>query len=270
MAQFSKVSENQITEAIVKEFSEEFLKALKTEVIIVGGGPSGLVAARELSKDGLKVLVIEANNYLGGGFWIGGYLMNPITVREPAQEVLDEIGVPYKKVADGLFVAKGPHACSKLIAAACDAGAKILNMTKFDDVVLREKNRVSGVVINWMPVSALPRQISCVDPVSIEANLVIDATGHDASVASALAKRNHMKLAGCGAMWVEKSEDLIVEYTREVHLGLIACGMSVSTIFGIPRMGPTFGSMLLSGKKAARVAKDLLTKQQLGVEFANS
>jgi thiamine thiazole synthase len=258
MAQFSKISENQITETIVREFLDDMVSHLKSEVIIVGGGPSGLVAAKDLAKSGIRVLVIEANNYLGGGFWIGGYLMNTVTFREPAQEILDEIGVPYKKVQEGLYSASGPHACSKLIAATCDAGAKVLNMTKFDDVVLREKNRVSGVVINWTAVSSLPRAITCVDPVAIEANLIIDASGHDAVVASSLAKRGHMKLGGMDAMWVEKSEDLVVEYTREAHLGLIVCGMSVATVYGLPRMGPTFGGMLLSGQKAAKLAKDLL------------
>ncbi len=261
MKKFAKVGESEITSAIVKDFTEKMLANVKTDCIIVGAGPSGLIAARELAKKGFKVLIIEANNYLGGGFWLGGYFMNGLTVREPANEVFDEIGVPYKKMQEGLYLANGPHACAKLIAASLDAGAEIINMTKFDDVVLRENNRVSGIVINWSPVSALPRQISCVDPVAIESKLVIDATGHDACVASSLAKRNILKIKGMGAMWVEESEDILVEKTGLVHPGLIIAGMAVSTVFGLPRMGPTFGGMLLSGKKAAEVAEKLLSKK---------
>lgn len=266
MRKFTRVSESQVTSAIVKDFCEEFLNNVKTDVTIVGAGPSGLMAARELAKRGLRALIIEANNYLGGGFWVGGYLMNGVTVREPANKILDEIGIPCKKVDEGLYLANGPHACSKLIAAACDEGVKILNMTKFDDVVLREENRVAGVVVNWTPVSALPRAITCVDPVAIESRLVIDATGHDAVVANSLAKRNLLHIEGFGGMWVEKSEDMVVEKTGLVHPGLIVTGMAVATVFGIPRMGPTFGGMLFSGEKAAQEAIKLLVGEKTGVD----
>ena len=183
--------------------------------------------------------------------------MNSFTFRAPAQTILDELTIPYKEVEEGLFTVLGPHACSKLIASACDAGARILNMTKFDDVVYRN-NRVEGVVINWTPVSALPRQITCVDPVSLETKVVIDATGHDAVVCRSLEGRKMLDLAGFGPMDIVSSEDALVEKTGEIFPGLVVSGMAVSTAYGIPRMGPTFGGMLFSGRKAAQEAKKIL------------
>jgi thiazole biosynthesis enzyme len=257
MAIFSKISEKDVTKAIVSEFADEFLEYVESDVIIVGAGPSGLVAAKKLAENGVKVLLIESNNYLGGGFWIGGYLMNKLTVREPGQKVFDDIGVPYKEVQDGLYVADGPHACSKLIGAAMDAGAKVINMTKFDDVVVR-KDRVGGVVINWTPVSALPRSITCVDPVALESKIVVDATGHDAVVVKSLEQRGLVEIAGFEGMWVEKSEDAVVENTSEVYPGVFVTGMAVATTYGSTRMGPTFGGMLLSGEKVAELIIDRL------------
>ena len=255
---FSSVSEKDVTRAIVEEFSKEFSSHVENDCIIVGAGPSGLMAGRELAKRGYKVLIVERNNYLGGGFWIGGYLMNKITIRKPAQAILEELGIPFQKFSEGLYVADGPHACSKLIASACDAGVKFANMTVFEDVVFRENGRVAGVVINWTPVQSLPRQITCVDPVALESKVVIDATGHDAVVVNKLQERDVIQIKGFGAMWVEKSKDMIVEYTGEVHPGLLVCGMAVSTTYGLPRMGPTFGGMLLSGKKVAEVAEKII------------
>jgi len=258
MEKFSPVGEKDITRAIVAEFAKQFEEYVESDCIIVGAGPSGLMAGRSLARAGKKVLIVERNNYLGGGFWIGGYLMNKVTIRKPGDRVLDELGIPYKAVGNGLLVADGPHACSKLIASTCDAGVKFANMTVFDDLVLREDSRVAGVVINWTPVSALPREITCVDPVAIESRIVIDATGHDAQVVKKLEERGLIKTKGFGAMWVERSEDLIIEHTGEVHPGLIVTGMAVSTTYGLPRMGPTFGAMLLSGEIAAKVALDKL------------
>jgi len=261
MAQiFSKVSEKDVTSAIMTGFAKDFEKFVESDVIIVGAGPAGLMAGKEVASKGKKVVIIERNNYLGGGFWIGGYLMNKITVRHPGEEVLEELGIPYEKAAEGLFLSDGPHACSRLIAAACDAGVKILNMTTLEDVVLREENAVGGVVINWTPIQSLPHQITCVDPVALESQIVIDATGHDANVIRKMEERGLLKPKGFGAMWIEKSEDMVVEYTGEIHPGLIVTGMAVSTFFGLPRMGPTFGAMLLSGKKAGEIAIKKLEK----------
>jgi thiamine thiazole synthase len=260
---FKSITESEITKAIVSNFAEDMKRFAKTDVIVVGGGPSGLMAAREIAKQNINVLVIERNNYLGGGFWIGGYLMNTITIRAPGQDILNELNIPYNEFKTNLYTTCGPHACSKLIASTCDTGVKILNMTSFDDVILKD-NRVSGVVVNWTPVSSLPRQITCVDPIALESKLIIDATGHDAVVVKKLEERGVInKLPGHGSMWVEKSEDLVVEKTGVVHPGLVVVGMAVSTTYGLPRMGPTFGAMLYSGKKGGSIALNHLSEPEL-------
>ena len=251
---FAHADEKDVTRALVREFAAQFDELIESDVVIAGAGPSGLICGKLLAEQGFKTLIVERNNYLGGGFWIGGYLMNKVTVRAPANKVLDELGVPCSEASRDLYVADGPHACSKLIAAACDAGVKFANMTIFDDVVLREGNRVAGAVVNWTPVTALPREITCVDPIALESRLVIDATGHDACVVKKMEERGLIKTVGFGGMWVERSEDLLVEHTGKVLPGLIVCGMAVSTVYGLPRMGPTFGGMLLSGQRAAKAA----------------
>ena len=252
---FTDVREVEITRAIADEFHSVLIDRAESDVIIIGAGPAGLTASRELSNMGFKVLVIEQNNYLGGGYWLGGYMMNPVTVREPAQKIWDELGIPYKKVRDGLYLTPGPHAVSKLIAGACDAGVKFLNLTKFDDLVLKN-GRVAGIVVNWMPVSALPRNITCVDPVAFESKVIIDASGHDSVAVKRLVDRGLVEWKGMNPMYVNEGEEHVVEKTGEVYPGLIVAGMSVTETHGLARMGPTFGSMLYSGKKAAEIAAE--------------
>ncbi|MBI3640074.1 MAG: thiazole biosynthesis protein [Thaumarchaeota archaeon] len=249
---FADVKEMEITRAIANEFHSVLIDRADSDVIIIGAGPAGLTASKELATMGFRVLVIEQNNYLGGGYWLGGYMMNPVTVRAPAQKIWDELGIPYKKVSEGLYLTPGPHAVSKLIAAACDAGVKFLNLTKFDDLVLKN-GRVRGVVVNWMPVSALPRNITCVDPIALESKMVIDASGHDSVAVKRLVDRKLVEWKGMDPMWVDDGENRVVHKTGEVFPGLVVAGMSVTETYGIPRMGPTYGSMLLSGKKAAEV-----------------
>ncbi|MBE0415351.1 MAG: thiazole biosynthesis protein [Dehalococcoidia bacterium] len=262
MAIFHPVAEKDVTRAIVRSFLRQFEEYTESDVIIVGGGPSGLMAGRGLAQQGIKVLIVERNNYLGGGFWIGGYFMNKLTIRAPAQEVLDELGVPHEKAGEGLYVADAPHACSRLIASACDEGVKFLSLTILEDVILREDNRMAGIVVNWSPITHLPKEIAALDPVPLEAKIVIDATGHDASVVKKLEQRGLIKTKGEGALWIEGSEDAVVERTGEVYPGLIVTGMAVATVHGLPRMGPTFGAMLLSGKRAAENAIQIMQKEE--------
>jgi sulfide-dependent adenosine diphosphate thiazole synthase len=257
---FAKVQETTITRAIFQQFFEHLNAATESDVLIAGAGPAGLVAGRDLAKAGYKVTIVERNNYLGGGMWIGGYLMNKATMRAPANLMLEEYGIPYIEHSKDLFVADTPYFASRLILGACEAGVRFLNMTAIEDVVVKH-GRLDGLVINWMPVQMLPKMITCLDPVVLQSQIVIDATGHDAAAIRHLSKRKLIEAKGMGPLWVEASEDAIVEQTGEIFPGLIAAGMAVSETLGLPRMGPTFGAMLLSGRKAAEVAiKFLQTK----------
>jgi len=277
---FSPAGEKEITRAIVESYMRQFNEYVESDVIIVGSGPSGLQAAKVLGDAGVKVLVLERNNYLGGGFWLGGFLMNKLTARSPAQKIWDEQGVPYEEwpAVPGLYVADAPHCCSAAIKAACDAGAVFQNMTEFQDLVIRENGAVRGAVINWTPVTSMPRELTCVDPIAIESKILVDATGHQAEPVTKLHERGYIQVPGFArlgirtyaeaqasntfaghdspahdSMWVEKSEDAIVEHTGKIHDGLYVCGMAVATTFGLPRMGPTYGGMLLSGRRVAEL-----------------
>ncbi|MGC8890966.1 MAG: FAD-dependent oxidoreductase, partial [bacterium] len=75
---FANVTEADITKAIARSYLKQLEEYAQCDVVIVGAGPSGLMAGAELSRLGLKILIVERNNYLGGGFWIGGYLMNKV------------------------------------------------------------------------------------------------------------------------------------------------------------------------------------------------
>src|SRR5438034_5914557 len=113
---FGESSEAEVTRAILAGFTRDLGEYASTEVIIVGGGPSGLVAARELALNGVKNVVIERNNYIGGGFWIGGYLMDTVILRAPAQKYPDDIGSRYKKYSENRHGTPGPPPRSKPIA----------------------------------------------------------------------------------------------------------------------------------------------------------
>ena len=133
----NSITEKKVSEAIITTFLKELRDSVDCDCIICGGGPSGLMCARDLALNKVKVLLVEKNNYLGGGFWIGGYLMNKVVIEESAREILRELRIPFKKYQEGIYVADSVCACSSLIREACRAGAKILNMTFIEDIVLK-------------------------------------------------------------------------------------------------------------------------------------
>ena len=258
------LQERDITRQIAREYYKEFDQLIESDVIIVGAGPSGLLCAHDLATMGFRTLVVEQSLALGGGFWHGGYLMNKATICAPANEILEEIGVPCKKVkeCEGMFIVDPPHATGALVAAAYRAGAKVLNLTKVVDLILRRDGALEGVVVNNTTAEMAGHDIIHVDPIALESKVVVDATGHDAIVVDLLHKRNrHKAVPGNGAMWVSRSEEDVMDGTGEVYPNCFVIGLAVSAVHGTPRMGPAFGSMLLSGRYGAELIKKKLKQE---------
>jgi len=250
------LDERKITHAIVKTYMEELLNYIDTDVVIAGSGPSGMVAAYYIAKSGFKVAIFERKLSIGGGMWGGGMMFNTIVVQEAGREILHEFQIPHKEYSDGYFVADAVLATTILASKAILAGAKIFNGIFVEDVVLKE-GRVSGAVINWSAVDVAGLHV---DPLTVYSRFLIDATGHDAEVVRVLQEKSKARLKtpsgrmeGERSMWAEKGESFVAANTREVFPGLIVSGMAANATFGGARMGPIFGGMLLSGKKAADI-----------------
>ncbi|MBN1586643.1 MAG: thiazole biosynthesis protein [Candidatus Omnitrophica bacterium] len=254
-----RVNEIQISRAILQGYHEKMLSHLESDVAIVGAGPAGLIAAFCLARQGFKVTVLEKRLSAGGGIWGGGMGMNELVVEDEALDIVDELGIRHRSASEGLHLLDACELASGLCFSALRAGATLLNLTTVEDVCIKS-GRVAGVVANRSLVAeALP-----VDPLTFASRAVLDTTGHEAVVVGTLLKRALCKAGSPtgqlaeGPMNAKEAEKFVVEKVQAVYPGLWVAGMSVCAVFGGPRMGPIFGGMLLSGKRAAeKIAADL-------------
>ena len=228
-------------------------------MVIVGAGPSGMAAAYYLAKAGLKTVVFERRLSFGGGIGGGAMLFHKIIIESPADEILGEMGIKLIKVEEGVYIVDTAEFMAKLAASTISAGAKIIHGITVDDVIFRENPlRVAGVAVEWTATQMAGLHV---DPIFISAKAVVDATGHDAEVISVASRKIPelgITIPGEKSAYSEVAEKLTVENTGMVALGLYATGMTVTEVKGLPRMGPTFGAMVLSRKKVAEdIIRDL-------------
>ncbi len=258
------LDEKVITKAIFESYTQKFLEFVQTDVAIVGAGPAGLTCAYYLAKRGAKVAVFERKMSLGGGIWGGGAMFNQIVVQEEALPILDELEVRYRPYREkGYYVMNSLEFACALGLKAIRAGAEVFNLWSAIDVKVKgEDERVSGLVISWTPVEMAGLHV---DPITVESKFVVDGTGHDAEIANVVVKKLKKKLStptgdvpGERPMWAELGEKATEEFTGEVYPGLFVIGMAAVACYGKHRMGPIFGGMLLSGKKAAQLIAERL------------
>ncbi len=245
-------SEKNITKIIIREAAKEWEKLVETDVVVVGAGPAGLTAAHYLADFDFDVVVFERRLSFGGGIGGGGMLFHKIVIEEQAKEIVEEFGIKTKEVESGLYVVDAAEMLAKLSSGAIDNGARVILGVTVDDVIFRESPlRISGVLIQWTAVQIAGLHV---DPLMIESKAVVDATGHDAEIVSVASRKIpelEIFVHGEKSAYSEMSERLVVEKTGKVAEGLYVAGMAVSAVYGLPRMGPIFGGMLLSGRKVA-------------------
>jgi len=243
-----------ISRAIIERYTEKLMDCLDLDVAVAGAGPSGLVAAYYLAKAGRKVAIFERKLSIGGGMWGGGMMFNEIVVQEEARPILTELDIETRPYLDNYYTADSIECVSTLTSKAVKAGARIFNLVSVEDVMIRE-NRVTGLVVNW---SAVEMAGLHVDPLTVRTKYVIEATGHPVEIMKVIERKVDARLLtesgrieGEKSMWAEAAESDTLANTKEAFPGVYVCGMSANATFGSYRMGPIFGGMLLSGKKAA-------------------
>jgi len=257
----SKLSEVEITRAIVDTYMNSLLDNLELDVAVAGGGPAGLTAARELALRGHKVALFDRKLSPGGGMWGGGMGFNVIVVQEEGRSILEELGVRTSLYSPGYYTASSVESITTLIAEACRAGVSLFNLFSVEDVMV-DLDRIAGVVVTSSPIEIAGLHV---DPVCFSAKYVIEATGHPLEVLHTVIEKTGFTLStpsggieGEKSMNADMGEMALAENTIEIVPGLFVAGMAANAAMGAHRMGPVFGGMLLSGKIAAEKIHTLL------------
>ncbi len=155
----------------------------EVDVLVVGGGPSGLIAAQAAADDGLKVMLIESRSFVGGNMTIGlpilgflGQKGNQIIKGLPQKFIdrLKERDAASEHRACPLHMSLTlvePEAVKNVgLEMLLESGVEVLLYVFFAGVI-KEGNSVKGVIVE----SKSGREV-------ILAKTIIDCTG-DADVA---------------------------------------------------------------------------------------
>jgi len=154
---------------------------MKFDVIVVGGGPGGSIAARRCAENGLKTLLLEKKNFNRNKPCAGGLTKKVLDRFDPPEDIIDRYynGITITLDDDsitiddterlGAFVCRGKFD-SMLVQDAKEAGADVRENSRVVDLIVKD-DFVKGVVVK-----------SGEKTESIEADLVIGADGNTSVV----------------------------------------------------------------------------------------
>jgi len=167
----------------IAEREKEIPVRMEADVLVVGGGPAGIIAARAAAEDGLSVVLIESRSFLGGNLTIGlpvlgflGQKGNQIITGLPEKfidRLADRGGAsPHQPCPLHMGITFIEPEVVKTVAFEYlrECGVRILLYTFFSGVVM-EGNKIQGAFVE----TKQGRE-------AILAKVIIDCTG-DADVA---------------------------------------------------------------------------------------
>lgn len=165
------------------ESAKETSVSKSVDVLVVGGGPAGIMAAKAAADDGLDVTLIETRSFLGGNMTIGlpilgflGQKKNQIITGLP-QQFINRLAA--KDAASehrpcplhmSITLVEPEAVKAEAFGMLKESNVNVLLYTNFTEVVM-EGNKLKGVVVE----SKTGREI-------ILAKVIIDCTG-DADIA---------------------------------------------------------------------------------------
>lgn len=237
-------------------------KTIKEEydVIIVGGGITGAGTARDCARRGMKVLLVEKNDFTNGATGRNHGLLHSgaryaVTDQESAQECIKE-NMTLRRVArhcveetDGLFITLPEDSLDyqKTFVEACTkAGIRA-------DIISPEEARRIEPAVNPSLIGAVRVPDASIDPFRLTTANIIDAKRHGAEV------RTYVEVVGFiienGVMKGVKLRDNRTGEQSEAHSRLVInaagiWGQPVAQMAGVKiNMFPAKGTLLIFGHR---------------------